>query len=249
MNRISILILEDEPLHAAKLEILLEEMDYHPLPPVDNVPEAQRLFLASQPDLLILDVRVRGEEDGVDFAEKVRFQDGSEVPIIFLTSMNDPETFGRAKGTSPKAYLVKPIDRFSLQHAIELALMNMYAEQEQQTTKALEGALQNGRNLFIKDQKRLCKVSADDIQLVEVDGRYCKLFTADQRFMIRSSLSQLLEKLPTDLFLQTHRNYLVNVNAIQEIDLEDSQIITPLREVPISKNYRSLILKNLDYLK
>lgn len=249
MDQISILILEDQPLHAAKLEILLEEMDYHVLPPVDNVAEAIRAYNAAQPDLLILDIMVKGEEDGIDFAEKLRDANGARVPIIFLTSMNDDATFGRAKETNPYAFLLKPINRFSLQHAIELALMKTLAAQEQQTSQALEGALQNGRNLFIKDQKKLFKVCVDDVLVVEVDGRYCKLFTADRKFMVRDSLSQLLKKLPADLFLQTHRNYLVNVNAITEIELDNSIIHTQIKEVPVSKSYKSFILKNLNYLK
>ncbi|MGD1846599.1 MAG: LytR/AlgR family response regulator transcription factor [Salibacteraceae bacterium] len=249
MDRINILILEDQPLHAAKLELLLEEMEYGVLPPVDNVAEAIRVFHAASPDLLILDVMVHGEADGIDFANQLRNSDGSHVPIIFLTSMNDNHTFDRAKETSPYAYLLKPVDRFSLQHAIELALMKTYAKREEQTTKALESALQSGHNLFIKANKKLHKVRVQDIQVIEVEGRYCQLYTQDKKLLVRASLSQLLKKLPAEQFLQTHRNYLVNAEAIIDIELEDSVVNTAVKEVPISKNYRSLILKNLDFLK
>ena len=249
MGNISILILEDQPLHAAKLEILLEEMDYDVLPPIDNAADAIRAFRAAQPDLVILDVMVKGEEDGISFAQKLQYENGAGVPIIFLTSMNDAETFERAKETNPYAYLLKPIDRFSLQHAIELALMKTLAEQEEQTANVLESALMNGRNLFVKEQKKLFKVSVDEILVIEVDGRYCKLHTADKRLLVRASLSQLMKKLPNDIFLQTHRNFLVNVNAISEIELDSGTIQTPVKEVPISKNFRSLIMKNLDFLK
>jgi len=249
MDRISILIVEDEPLHAAKLEILLEEMDYEVLPIVDNAVEAIRTYNATHPDLLILDIRVNGEEDGIQLAEKLQKLSTSELPIIFLTSMNDTETFERAKSTNPYAYLLKPIDRFSLQHTIELALQKTFSDRESRASVALESALKNGRNLFIKEQKKLFKVAVDAIQLIEVDGKYCKLYTESRNLLVRSSLRELLEKLPADLFLQTHRNYLVNVDAISEIELDNNIIHTPLKKVPISKNYKTLIVKNLNFLK
>jgi len=230
-EKIRIQIVEDEPLHAAKLEILLEEMDYQSLPPIDNAAEALRVFQATQPDLLILDINLKGETDGIEVANRLREGVGATVPIIFLTSMDDGETFGRAKESSPYAYLLKPIDRYSLQHAIELALMKTLATREQQTSRALETALQSGRNLFIKEQKKLFKVCVDNILVVEVDGRYCNIHTSERRLLVRSSLTQLLEKLPDDLFLQTHRNFLVNVNDISEIDLEDGLVVTSLKPV------------------
>lgn len=249
MDKISVLILEDEPLHAAKLEILLDEMNYHVLPIADNAKDALRTYHATQPDVFILDIQLNGEEDGIQFAEKLRELSATELPIIFLTSMDDAETYDRAKGTNPYAYLLKPVDRFSLQQAIELALQKTFADADSRTSKVLEGALQNGRNLFVKEKKMLYKVVVDDIQTIEVDGKYCKLYTASRNLLVRSSLRDLLAKLPADLFLQTHRNYLVNVNAISEIELDNGIIHTELREVPVSQNYKAVIMKNLTFLK
>lgn len=249
MNNINILILEDEALHAAKLEILLEEMDYRVLPIVDNTAEALRVFQATRPDLVILDIRLRGEADGISFAQQLRELNEGDLPIIFLTSLNDSSTFERAKATKPHAFLLKPVDRFSLQHAIELALQNAFSDQENRTVKALESALSNGRHLFVKQQKKLIKVAIEDITVVEVDGKYCQLFTIDQKFLVRTSLKELLKKLPPELYLQTHRNYLVNVNTIAEIDLEEMLIQTATRDVPISKNFKSILMDRLDLLK
>ena len=248
-EKIRILIVEDEPLHAAKLEILLGEMGFEVLKPIDNAAEALRVFQATKPDLVILDIDIKGKADGIDLANRLREGAGATVPVIFHTSANDEATFSRAKETSPFAYLLKPPDRYSLQHAIDLALLKAHANREQQTTRALETALQNGRNLFIKEQKKLYKVCVDDILVVEVDGRYCKIHTSERKLLVRSSLTQLMEKLPEDLFLQTHRNFLVNVNDIEEIDLEDAVARTSVKPVPISKNYKSLILSKLDFLK
>lgn len=249
MSKINILVVEDEALHAAKLEILLNELDYHVLPVATSAQEAMSTFHATQPDLVILDIWLNGEKDGIEFARSLKQMDGMQVPVIFLTSMNDTETFDRAKETNPYAYLLKPIDRFSLQHAIELALSNMMAEKESQAVKALEGALSNGRNLFIKEQKKLYKVAVDDISVVEVDGKYCKVYTPDRNLLVRTSMKEFLKKLPENVFLQTHRNYLINVNAISEIELDNDLIVTAEKSVPISKNYKAAIVNNLNFLK
>jgi len=249
MSKINILIVEDEALHAAKLEILLKELDYHVLPVAESAKEGMTTFHATQPDLVILDIWLSGDKDGIDFAKSLKQIDGRQVPVIFLTSMNDTETFDRAKETNPYAYLLKPIDRFSLQHAIELALNNMMAQKESQAANALQHVLSNGKNLFIKEQKKLYKVAVDDISAIEVDGKYCKVYTPDRNLLVRTSMKEFLKKMPGNTFLQTHRNYLVNVNAILEIELDNDLITTAQISVPISKNYKSAIVNNLNFLK
>lgn len=248
MGRISILILEDEPLHAAKLEILLEEMNYHVLPIASSAAEAMTAFRATEPDLVILDVRVNGDEDGVSVAKRLNEIGDGQLPIVFLTSLNDSKTFERAKETNPYAFLLKPIDRFSLQHTIELALQKTLTKREMETGRALEAGLLKGRSIFIKERSRLFKVDLSLVEVIEVDARHCQLFTADKRYLVRSSLRTLMERLPADLFIQTHRNFLVNAEAIQDIELDKDLINTTTREVPVSKNFKASILKNLDYL-
>lgn len=249
MNKIKILILEDEPLHAAKLEMFLTEMGYQVLPIADNAEEGIRIFHATQPDLVILDIQLKGEMNGIEFAEKISQSVGGRVPVIFLTAMNDTEMFDQAKQTNPYAYLLKPIDRFSIQHAIEVALQLALSEKENQANKALESILMNKQNLFIKEQKKLYKVAVNDISVIEVDGKYCEVYTSERKLLVRTSLKELFHRLPENLFLQTHRNFLVNVNQIEQIELDNDIIKTKEREVPISKNYKSAIMNNLNFMK
>ena len=77
-------------------------------------------FARTRPDLVMLEIHLKGEASGVDFAHKLR--ELSDVPVVFLTSSTDRETYEQARRTLPHAYLIKPIDPLALQSAVELAL-------------------------------------------------------------------------------------------------------------------------------
>ena len=113
-----ILIVEDDPIYADAIEMMIEKMGHQTIGITENSNEVLRMVKATQPDLLLLDICIKGEADGIQIAEQIP----ASIPVIFITSLHDQQTFDRAKKTTPFAYITKPIDQKSLQRSIELAL-------------------------------------------------------------------------------------------------------------------------------
>jgi len=122
MNSISILIVEDDIIEALRLENSLADLGFKVLPVVDNVRDALGLFYSTNPDIVLIDINLKGDRDGIELGSRITSDQKYEKPIIYLTSIQDCQIFQRAKATNPHAYLIKPVDPNSLQHTIELAL-------------------------------------------------------------------------------------------------------------------------------
>lgn len=123
MKRIRVLIVEDEPIIAADLEDRLIEMGYWVAQVCHSGEEALSFLQQYMVDLVLMDIQLGGQLDGIETATKIR--ESLTVPIIYLTSNTDESHFIRAQLTHPSAYLSKPYRGKDLKHAIELALIRI----------------------------------------------------------------------------------------------------------------------------
>ncbi len=135
-----ILVVEDDKNVAAVLEARLESFGYDVCDIAANGLKAIDRALALNPDLILMDILLEGDMNGIEAADKIK--DQSDVPIIFLTCLNDPDVLARAIDTNPYGYLVKPYDNAALKSAIEITLIKHKAEKEKERLIAkLEDAL------------------------------------------------------------------------------------------------------------
>jgi CheY-like chemotaxis protein len=118
--RRTILVVEDEGVVAEDLQHRLVELGYAVAGWAVSGEDAVRLAEEARPDLVLMDVRIRGELDGIAAARAIR--DRIDIPVIFVTAFADPETLGRAKAAEPLGYIVKPFSDRDLETSIELAL-------------------------------------------------------------------------------------------------------------------------------
>ena len=88
---------------------------------VSSGEEAVERVAATQPDLVLMDIKLKGQMDGVEAAEVIRTRFG--LPVVFLTAYADTETLARAKLTRPYGYLVKPFEDRDLRTTVEIALL------------------------------------------------------------------------------------------------------------------------------
>ena len=121
MNRIKILVVEDDPIIVMDIVAQLKNLDYEVVGKAYNAQSAlTHLNRKQQIDLVLLDIDLGGGQDGVDVAHQIN-QD-HDIPFIFLTSFADRVTLGRVKETQPYGYIVKPFDEKDLLTQIEIAL-------------------------------------------------------------------------------------------------------------------------------
>lgn len=117
-----ILIVEDERVVAKDIEIRLQRMGYAVSAVVSSGKEALKQAEAQHPDLVLMDIRLRGEMDGIAAATHIRKR--FNIPVIFLTAFGDKDTLNKAKISEPFGYLTKPFVESGLRAAIEIALYN-----------------------------------------------------------------------------------------------------------------------------
>ena len=115
-----ILIVEDERIMALDLRHRVQQLGHEPVGIVGSGKDAIEHALTLRPDLILMDILLKGPIDGIQAAQAIRSQ--YACPVIYLTAHADQSTIDRAKVTEPAGYLVKPVRQRELQTAIELAL-------------------------------------------------------------------------------------------------------------------------------
>lgn len=116
----SILVVEDEAIVAFNLKRVLSSFGYSVADPVDSGSAAVMAVGASKPDLVLMDIHLRGEMDGIAAAHCMRSL--YDLPIVYLTSYADDSSMEQARQTAPYGYLVKPVQDRELHATIEMAL-------------------------------------------------------------------------------------------------------------------------------
>ncbi|MBF0538425.1 MAG: diguanylate cyclase [Nitrospirae bacterium] len=120
MSRVRIIIVEDEAIIASDLKMSLEGFGYEVVAMTSSGEQAVELALGCRPDLMLMDIVLRGDMDGIETANTIRaFID---VPIIFLTSHYDQQVLNRAKIIEPFGYMLKPYREEDLYVAIDMAI-------------------------------------------------------------------------------------------------------------------------------
>jgi PleD family two-component response regulator len=127
MAQIKILVIEDENIVALDLKNQLETLGYEVCAMISNGEEAIERVGELKPDLILMDIMLKGELDGVQTAEKIK--ESHNIPIIYLTAYSDEKTLKRAKITEPYGYLLKPFEERELHTNIEIGLYRHKAEQ------------------------------------------------------------------------------------------------------------------------
>ncbi len=128
MAKERILIVEDEGIVSLHIKQTVESLGYEVTGIVDSGGDAIMKATEMRPDLVLMDIVLKGAVDGVDAAEKIRAI--VNIPVIFLTAHADESTLLRAKVTEPFGYIVKPFKERDLHIAIEFALYKSKAEVE-----------------------------------------------------------------------------------------------------------------------
>lgn len=152
-----ILVVEDEGITALDLERTLRRMGYEVPCSAASGPEAIAAVDNHQVDLLLCDIVLRGEMDGIEAASQIRQR--HKIPVVFLTAFGDAATLRRARSADPYGYLIKPFHDEELRSTIETALSRFDLEQQlaqseqrqRQLAASLQAALERERTQLARD--------------------------------------------------------------------------------------------------
>ncbi len=219
MNSKVILVVEDDFLNRRLSKKILQENGYQVLE-AKNADEAMAILNKELVDLAILDINLGdGEMDGISLGQLI--QNKQKVPFIYLTAYENAKIISEAVATSPYSYLTKPFKNSDLIAAVELAIIKSVNEDRPKPT------------ILVKDGEYKVALPMEDINYIESEGNYLLFHTDKKMYKSRSTLSQILDLLPTTKFIQTHRAFVVNKDKIQKYN--SKSVVVGNAEIPLSK--------------
>ena len=158
ISKASILIVEDNNIVMLELKDRLEENGYRVIDSVPSGAEAIKKAESFNPDLIMMDIRLKGDMDGIDTAAMIKKE--LDIPVIYLTAHTDEDTLQRAKTTEPYGYVIKPFEERELFTTIEMALYKHKMERKLKESRHwLSTALKSiGDALIATDSNGIIKI-------------------------------------------------------------------------------------------
>lgn len=247
MEKHKLLVVEDNIITAKHISNTLQKFGYAVTGMVDSLKDVQSSVISSRPDLVILDINLGNDIDGIQIAEILK--NDFQIPFLFLTSYNDERTINRIIKVQPLGYIVKPFNPIDLNTVVELAL---YKIRSNVVTPIISEPPSAKRDIelddfiFIKNGRNIERIPIEEIKFVEADGRYTYIYYNDKKKISNASLKVLNDKLSGKHFIQTHRSYIVNLTKVETISL--SHLHIGEHEIPVGKTHRNELLGMLDII-
>lgn len=214
---LNIAICEDEILVANMLSEYLQELGHEVCLLSLEPNEFLEKVSAKSPDLAFLDVNLNSEMTGIDVAEKLGL---FNIPCIFVTAYSDSSTLNSALNQKPLAYLVKPFTKAQLKAQLELI-------KTQLDQKYVEIHVQN--NVY--------RIIVRDLIYLESDRNYTIFHFINQQIRIRGTLKNFSELFNPNLFISTHRSFVINKDHLITYH-KDKCVMTGQLEVPVGRRHR-----------
>lgn len=212
-----ILIVDDEVLIAEFLKDVLNELGYQNLVLAHNKRQAMIQLEEFHPELVLLDIRMKEELEGIQIAERINQE--YKIPFIYITAQSDKEIIRKALGTKPAGYITKPFKQPDIYAAIRLVEENAEKNSE--------------KFLSFKDGYSMVKLSIDEILYAKSNDNYIDLFTTSKKYTLRYTLDWLVEHTPDGMFHRTHRSAVVNITKITRAT--SKSVFIGEVEIPVSR--------------
>jgi len=226
-------VIEDEAVIAETLRMMLESLGYNVPDPALNPKEGLELIRKEQPDIVLLDINLNSDIDGIQLAGEIRKI--ADMPIVFITSYADAGTIERAKQVSPAGYLIKPFTMQDIHAAIEIAVVQKPPVSYQASDAA--------PFLFVKSGTAYIKINPVEIDFIRSEGIYLEIISGDKKWLVRDSFERLMERLSHPRFVRVHKSYCINIDRIDEVETEFVKIGNT--EIPLGRSRKEELFKIL----
>lgn len=249
MQAIKILIVEDEVIIAEEIRQRLEQMGYRTCGPLQRGEDVPATVAAEQPDLLLMDIMLAGRINGITAVEKTR--DISDVPVIFLTDVDNKKTIQMAGKLNPAAYLLKPFNERQLHVSIQTALYNLSRDKKASIGDQApdpETLYQLNNVVFIKQEQSFMKLNIPDILYLEAERSYSSIhIEGGEKIVLARSLNHLYDAIRHPSLLQVQRSFVVNITKVNGI--KGNTLLIGDKEIPLGENYREEVMRYFRLLK
>lgn len=248
MPKTNVLVVEDESIVSKDIQYSLKKLGYNVVGAAASGDRAIELARSEKPDIVLMDIMLKGEMNGIETAEVMKTELG--IPVIFLTAYADDSTLSKAKVTEPYGYIIKPFKEVDLHTTIEMALYKHDKNKEVEKERDLLYSIVENKDskdfIFVKSNSRLVKLNTKDIYFVEALKDYVVINTLDSRYTIHSTMKDIEKKLPGDKFIRVHRSYIVRLDKIASIEYPNLHLENDKRIIPIGGSYRDDLVNRIN---
>lgn len=251
MVKAKILIVEDENIVAKDIQNSLKKFGYTITSVVPSAEKAIEEIDENHPDLVLMDIMLKGEMSGIEAANVIKERFG--IPVIFLTGYTDDNTINKAKVTEPYGYIIKPFKDKELQTTIEMALYKHEKDSQLKKERDLYHSIIENRDskdsIFVRADYRLNKINFADIFFVEALKDYVVINTSDNIYTTHTTMKEMVRILPSKDFVRVHRSFIVRLDKIFSIKYPDLVIEGKMKVLPIGGLYRKELYSRLNLIK
>ena len=241
MSKINILVVEDESIVSKDIQHSLKKIGYNVVGAASTGEKAIELALSEKPDLILMDIMLKGSMNGIEAADIIKKE--LSIPVIFLTAYADESTLAKAKITEPYGYILKPFKEIDIQTSVEMAIYKHAKEQEIIKERdflysIVENKEKNYDFIFVKSNSKLVKINCKDICFIEALKDYVVINTIDTRYTIHSTMKDIELKMGTIDFIRIHRSFIVRLDKIVSIEYPNLTLEKDKKSIPIGGSYR-----------
>ncbi|RPA70334.1 DNA-binding response regulator [Cyclobacteriaceae bacterium YHN15] len=216
----NILIVEDELDLGQNIQELLKYLGYTVSGIIDNGKDVLDFLKENTPDLILMDIQIKGDIDGITLCKKIKSI--YDIPVVYLTAFSDISFLDRISSYPYEGYLLKPFTVEELKTTVHLGL----------NAKKKKGIKPEKNIITIKDKGFTVPISTQDILFFQADGLYTKIQTKTKSYVVRDILKDLIDSIRSSRFIRVHKSYVINVKEIDSFNSKEIHIqdfVIPLR--------------------
>ncbi len=271
MPDVKILLVEDESIEAMDIKRTLESFGYEVPYVASSSEEAVEKALEIMPDLILMDIILEGETDGIETVSKIK---DLEIPVIYLTAHSEESTIKKAKVTEPYGYIIKPYDHTELKYAIELSIYKNMMEKELKESEenfraiaenaidAILIAVEKGKHVYINPKAaEITGYSKEELINTQIEdiAHPDEIINLKKRYDLRMAGKNIPATYETRIVRKDNKIVPIEISAAKTIWKDQPAVMVQVRDITRRKKIeeklkraslynRSLIEASLDPL-
>ena len=260
LSPVRALLVDDEPLALANLRVALDSQpDFQVVGEASDGREAVRIARALDPDVLFLDIQMP-DMDGFAVLRELCSED---LPAVIFVTAFDRHAI-RAFEVHALDYLLKPFDDARFDECARRAVRHVRGQQYGDSRIALEALLREmsitaaertgagaawAARILVRDRDRMFFVATTDVDWFQAAGNYVRLHVGDQQHLIRSTITELQQRLDPQRFVRIHRSVILNLARLRQVQLwiggDYLAILNDGQKLKVSRTHRDDLLRPL----
>lgn len=225
--KLKVYVVEDMGIARASILSALSRSGHQVMGSAASAESAWMEIQTLQPDLVLVDINLKGSKDGIWLGEKIKSH--FETMVIFLTASSDTVHLSKIIAMDAEGYLMKPFNNPSLITMIEMAAIRWH--------KNNKVVLKDQQFSFVKTKTGLHKIVIPEILYFQSDTNDVHIHLSNVTYITRAKLTDMIPNLDLpDNFIRIHRRYIINKHQIKTIQT-NSLMLSNEVEIPVSKGF------------